>query len=339
MDKFTVFFHREYILRSLYKNDNFGKLMHKIQYVVDDINEIFKFNDWRMELFCVDILIDLRAKDICNKNNYYGLTDFYYNKLFNEFNQNLDNIHLFEDLYFKLMRNKYFKQSLNFLFRCCSDHGIYVSHVKWLSNKEYDSDNMISNIEKYTEPKFWWSVQNSKKYCFLSPSDCELELGIDEESKWIGMHAFFLKIDVDDFNINEFLEYISSQILIARENYHNINKMVIPDVEKKMMEKIEGCGKGSSVKIEGFQNRLLGLMLWDYVNIKKYDLKTAFLEIINGKINYPKMKKCKYSKGIGVSCVGCNGFKKCFDYINLLYAVAEESVIKGCVVSSNQRKR
>ena len=198
---------------------------------------------------------------------------------------------------------------------------------------------MLESIEEYTEPKFWWSVQNSKKYCFFSPSDCELEFGIDHDSKWNGMHAFLLKIDIDNFDINEILEYVSSQILIARENYSYIYQTVIPEAEKVLMEKIEGCGQGSSVKIEGFQNRLLGLMLWDYVNINKYDLKHAFLEIINEKINYPKMKNCKYSKDIGVSCDGCDGYKKCFGYIDLLYVVAEESVNKGCVMSSNQRKR
>ena len=339
MDKFTFFFYREYILRKLYINDKFGKLIKKIQCVVDDLNEIFQFNDWREEIFYTDIFIDLRAKDICNKKNYYGLTDFYYNKLFNECDQNFENVQFFDNLYCKLMRKKNFRQCLHYLFRCCADAGIYVSHVKWLSNKEYNFDKMLGSIEEYTEPRFWWSVQNSKKYCFFSPSDFELEFGIDQESKWSGMHAFLLKIDIDDFDINETLEYISSQILIARENYHYIYQSFIPDVENVMMEKIEGCGKGSLVKIEGFQNRLLGLMLWDYVNLKKYDLKNAFFEIINGKINYPKMKKCKYSKDIRVSCYGCSGYKNCFGYIDLLYNVAEESVNKGYVVSSNPRKR
>ena len=99
MDKFTFFFYKEYILRKLYINDKFGKLTKKIQCVVDDLNEIFQFNDWREEIFYTDIFIDLRAKDICNKKNYYGLTDFYYNKLFNACDQNLEKVRSFDNLY------------------------------------------------------------------------------------------------------------------------------------------------------------------------------------------------------------------------------------------------
>lgn len=337
MDKYQNFFYREYHLRYLYKSKKYHKIIECIGRISECLSRCYYFYSRTEEIEYIDLFIDIHAKNICNTRNYYGLTDFYYNKIFNQCGENLNMCSDFDLHYGILSKDKYFRQSLHYLFRLSVKEELYVTHVDLLSHKKYNFRSIFDNIEEFTESKFYWVVQNSKDYCFFSPSDCELVLDVHCDNKLSGMYAFFLNINTYNFDIKKTMDYFVNQILIARSTYHLINKSMMSNDEKEILEKIENQAKGSLVKTDGFQNRLLGLILWDYKNLKNQNLKDAFLDIANTSVNYPKMKQCDYYKINNANCDTCFDLKKCFKYIELLYKIANNSINEGLVASSNQR--
>lgn len=105
-----------------------------------------------------------------------------------------------------------------------------------------------------------------------------------------------------------------------------------------MLEGIKDVPGVDSVKIEGFQNRILGLMLWDLVNIKKKELKESLIELNDSGVNLSKVKNCKF-KNIYKKCITtqCKDFKNCYKYIEKIYKVAVDSVNNKVVFSTNDK--
>jgi hypothetical protein len=237
MKKYLYFFYREYCIRNLFQSKERFEVVDCVDKISSCISLKYniKFKDCFEEVDFVNLMIDIHAKNICMTENYYGLTDFYYNKIFSKLNNN-DSCFLHDHIYSDLMSDNDFKVSISYLFEKSIEYGFYVSRVKTLSYKKYDISKMISDIEQYVEPKFYWSVQDSKKYYFFSPSECEIEFDLNAGSNLSGMYALFLDIDSLNFNINETLEYVRTQILFARANYHVINNSIMPQSEIDMLD-------------------------------------------------------------------------------------------------------
>lgn len=339
MKNYLYFFYREYCIRNLYQSNERYEVFDSVDKISNFLNLEYDlvFEDRFEEVYFLDLIVDIHAKEICMKHNYHGLTDFYYNKIFSELDNNESCI-FFDNLYSNLMSNDDLKKSIWYLFEKSIECGIYASHVRTLLYKNYDLDTMISDIEQYIEPKFYWSVQDSKKYYFFTPSECEVEFDLDPGSNWSGMYALFLDIKSKNFNINETLDFVQSQILFARANYHAAENSIMPESERDMLERIKDVPGVNSVKIEGFQNRLLGLMLWDLVNIKKKGLKESLIELVESKVNLSKIKNCKFKK-THKKCIAvqCKNFDNCYKYVQNIYKVTVESVNNKVVASTNNR--
>lgn len=336
MKKFQYFFLREYRLRNLYISKYNNVIISSIGTVCNSISEHIKFKDVKQKIYYINLLIELHAKSKCNMSSNYSLTDYYYELTFHRCFKDIEHCRQCECLYNKIIDNRKTKFALNYLLGLCIKYKVYVTHIEFLKYKEYDVDKMLKNIEEYTENEFRWCVQKSKHYCLLSPSDCELEFDISNQSKWRGMHAVMLNINSKNFDVKKALEYIKSQIIVARDIYHLVNDSVMSEDERFLFDNIEELDIGSSFKIEGFQSRLIGLMLWDLKNLKQYNLKNAFFKINNEIIDYPKFKRCEH-RNDRYKCNKCERFKKCFKYIELLYDVADKSIKKGKIISSNKR--
>ena len=351
--KFIYFIHREYSLRHIFKSEFYDKLSINIENLVDFCREYFSKNkldelfivedetkrfDINFEIDVIDLILDIYVAKINNEKYYCGITDYYYNKNFNDSGDDLGITGYLDDFYMKLMSEKSRKESLKFIYKISAKYNIYASHAKYLHKKKYCIKNIFSDIDSVSEKRFFCFKKFDDYYKYFSPSEVICGLDVDECSCVKGSYAMFVDFASPDFDIDRTLDYIQTSIVDTLLMMGEVDGRELSVRELEYLSRNCKVIRQSSFDISGLQNRVFGLIMWDLVNIRGCSPRDAFGFLIknNDYLEYVRRQYSYLSEDEFIGERMCDNKKI---YINALKAFnnADECVNKCMIISTNSR--
>ena len=352
--KFIYFFHREYSLRHIYKSEFFEELSVSVENLLDFCRNYFSKNqlpgsekaysesckfDINFEVQIVDLLLDIYVGKINNEKFYSGITDYYYGKNFNDSGDDLALLKYLEDVYRLIMSSTSNKNSLDFIYELSSKYEIYVSHAKYLHIKKIKLDSIFSDIDLNTEKKFFQFKKFDDYYKYFSPSEVVCGLDVDPESYVNGSYAIFIDFKSSNFDIDKTLEYIQASVVDTLLMLSEVDNRELSSRELEYLSKNCKVIRKSSFDVSGLQNRLLGLIMWDLVNIFGYDTNKAFHHLIstNDYFKHEREKNLFLLNGVIFDIMEENDCKKLNKIAIKSLNNACECVDKCRIVSTNPR--
>lgn len=257
------FFYLEYSIRNAWKSVDKNILYQSIGDILDFINLNIKDYDNK---YVVDLLLNKHA---CAEYNFLTMV------------QNVG-----EDinaLYSLLMSNGSLANSLDHIFDISNEYGIYATDIPYLpeqlfSIKGFDDDSLVyytrsSFCQQRVRPE---SIKNS--IYALSPDQLRdlFTCNYEDDDHVLNRYAFLVDINRKDFCLVEVVEEIQRDIVMSTILSKMSSGREITKSEWKLYSKYNPAFTGTNFRIDAVKKRLVGLVMWDMVNIHDYEPKESF---------------------------------------------------------------
>lgn len=338
----TLFLHSEYILRhieqNIYSIPNI-ELLKKIitnnpehQTVFDFLitaiflkfhKKIHAYNDIILKSLNLSTLLDSNflCRNICFSFLLFNILDKQYKKIKDK--------NLIYDYAHKYLEDSKFRFALNTLVTISVCYGVYANHIFTFKNKDYSTieHNHVSifkNISPLMPPTNNILIKNLPTY-----------MHIDGQDKGISFTKPKITINL---NSNKYSFYEASKHLQYISNLLHFNELFTCEKPHELMspEMIEFLydAKLDRLSSDEFNNRIIGLLLWDKIKKDNVKIKDAFFDL---KI-LPKYKEIKNINCKQYHNQNCFAWEdKCLPNIRKTYNITMKS-IDQCTICTNHKQ-
>jgi len=332
------FFHGEYRLRKMWKEVDMAVYSANHEVLTRAVDTLVPKNSGADHTELLDLLLDYRLFETDSCGKYTISTDHVYDRIWNKLHGNSEWYNLLETLYADMCNDSGVEESLDYFFNLSINTGYYATHMILIPEKDFPVSGFDTDYLKVlTEPvfvsvkKFPVDVKGAIKT--LSPSEFYLEYESRSSSAPVipYWNAILVRTDTP-FSISSAVAEIEKYIVQQVVEYKLLNNQPVSDEETALFLKYNVAMDGGTIKENGVRSRLIGLMMWDYVNVEGKTVSEAFYHMQDkGELYGYRPKKCGDVRFPYADCEMCPASKECFIYCCGLLDTATKSISTGLI--------